>query len=248
MQKGPKIALAVSAAMVLLAGVRVGLIYRANHEVQPARADPYADVKINPDENVFLKKEYPDSLADQRSLIGQTVWISAGGQLAYYVNQNNRVNYAKPVGNLPGATALLIKGVFEEKAPATGPAVFRIPAGERQVLLAFTLPKSSDPATLYATPVGDFNNGSYTFVNDQVFFYDNPQKLYSFWGPAIWSDIEQHKVVAGMSEDQVMMSLGEVMQPNSDDSGNRTVVYDNDGHPITITFMNDKAVTITPGK
>ncbi len=246
MQKGPKIAIATTAVMVLLVGVRVGLIYRANHEAAPVRKNPYADVPVDPDDNVFLRKKYPDSLADQRSLIGQTLWVSAGGQMTYYTDKGNRVDYAKPVGDLPGATPLLIKGVFEQKAPASGPAVFRIPAGERQVLLAFTLPSSSSPSTLYATPVGDFENGSYNFVNDQVFFYDDPHKLYSFWGPAMWSTIDKHQAVLGMSENQAMMSLGEVTRPDSDNPGNRTVVFNNDGHPISIVFVNNKAVKITP--
>jgi hypothetical protein len=234
--------------MVLAVGVRIGLIYKANHEAGPVRKNPYADIKVDPDDNVFLKKERPDSLADQRAFIGQTLWVSAGGQLAYYLDKGNHVDYAKPVGNLLGATPLLIKGVFEQKAPATGAAIFRIPAGQRQVLLAFTMPKSSDPTTLYATPVGDFDNGSYTFVNDDVFFYDDPHTLYSYWGPAIWSDIDQHKVVPGMSENEVMMSIGEVMKPDSDNTGDRTVFYDNDGHPITITFEHNKAVNIRRSK
>ncbi len=248
MQKGLKIGLAVTGILVVAVGIRVGLIYKANQENVAVKKDPYADFKVDPDDNVFHKKERPDSLADQRTLIGKTLWVSAGGQLAYYEDKGNHVDYAKPVGDLLGATPLLIQGVFEEKAPSTGPAVFRIPAGQRHVLLAFTMPKSSDPTTLYATPVGDFDNGTYSFLNDEVFFYDDPHQLYSYWGPAIWSDVEQHKVVPGMSENQVMMSIGQVMKPDSDKTGDRTVFYENDGHPITITFVHNKAVTIKPSK
>ncbi|MGC9198386.1 MAG: hypothetical protein ACP5E5_05530 [Acidobacteriaceae bacterium] len=246
MEKGPKIAIAGTTFMLLLVGLRVGLIYRANHEAGPAPQNSYANIPVDPDDNVFLRKEYPDSLADQRALIGKTLWVSAGGQLAYYSDKGNHVDYAKPLGNLLGATPLLIKGVFEQKAPASGPAVFRIPAGQRQVLLAFTMPASSHPTTLYATPVGDFQNGSYNFVNDEVFFYDDPHKLYNFWGPAMWSTIDKHLAVLGMSENQAMMSLGEVTTPSSDDTGNRTVLFDNNGHPLRIVFVNNKAVKITP--
>jgi hypothetical protein len=246
MQNGPKIALAATAVMVLLVGVRVGLIYKANHEDVPVKANPYADIKVDPDDNVFLKKERPDSLADQRAFIGQTLWVSAGGQLDYYLDKGNHVDYAHPVGSLLGATPLLIKGVFEEKAPATGPAVFRIPAGERHVLLAFTMPKSSDPTTLYATPIGDFDNGSYNFINDNVFFYEDPHKLYSFWPASMWSSIDNHQAVLGMSENQAMMSLGEVTVPDSNNLGSRNVKFDNNGHPLLIQFVNNKAVKITP--
>ncbi len=246
MEKGPKIAIAVTAILVAAVGIRVGLIYKANHEQMAVKKDPYADVKVDPDDNVFLKKERPDSLADERSLIGQTVWISAGGQLDYYLDKGNHVDYDKPVGTLLGATPLLIKGVFEEKAPSTGNAVLRIPAGERQVLLSFTLPKSTDPSTLYATPVGNYQNGTYNLINDDIFFYDDPHKLYNFWGPTMWSAIDKHEAVLGMSENQAMMSLGEVSVPDSDNTGNRSVTFNNNGHPVTIEFVNDKAIKITP--
>jgi hypothetical protein len=246
MQNGPKIGLAVTAIFVAAIGIRVGLIYRANHEEVAVKKDPYADIKVDPDDNVFLKKERPDSLADQRTLIGKTIWVSAGGQLDYYLDKGNHVDYAHPVGTLLGATPLLIKGVFEEKAPAAGRAVLRIAPGVRHVLLAFTLPKSTDPAALYATPVGNYADGAYNFVNDDVFFYDDPHQLYNYWPSAIWSDIDQHKVVLGMSENQVMMSLGEVMKPDSDNMGDRTVVYDNLGQNVTITYVKNKAVRINP--
>jgi hypothetical protein len=44
-----------------------------------------------------------------------------------------------------------------------------------------------------------------------------------------------------------MMALGQVMKPDSDNTGDRDVTYDNDGHPITIQFVHNKAVRITPG-
>jgi hypothetical protein len=246
MQKGLKIGLAVTGVMILAVGIRVGLIYKANHEDVPVKKDPYADIKVDPDNNVFLKKERPDSLADQRAFIGKTLWVSAGGQLDYYADKGNHVDYAHPAGTLLGATPMLIKGVFEQKAPATGPAVVRIPAGDRHVLLAFTLPKSTAPTTLYATPVGDYDNGRYNFINDNVFFYDDPHQLYSFWPAPTWAAIDQHQAILGMSENQAMMSLGEVTVPSSDTLGDRSVKFDNNGHPVLIQFVGNKAVKITP--
>jgi hypothetical protein len=246
MEKGPKIAIGVTALFVLAIGVRIGLIYRANHEAMAVPKNPYADVKVDPDDLVFLKKERPDSLANERTLIGQTLWVSAGGQMDYYLDKGKHVDYAHPVGILLGATPLIVKDVFEQKAPASGRAVARIPAGEKHVLLAFTLPASSDPKTLYATPVGDFDNGLYTLLNDEIFFYDDPHQLYKHWGAATWAHIDKHEVVLGMSENQAMMALGQVMKPDSNNTGDRDVTYDNDGHPITIQFVNNKAVRITP--
>ena len=248
MQKGPKVALASAGLFVVVVAGLIGNQYRKNHEEGPVRKDPYADVKVNPDDLVFLKKERPDSIANERELIGKTVWVSAGGQLDYYVDKGKHVDYAHPVGTLLGATPLLIKDVFEQKAPATGPAVARIPAGQRHVLLAFTMPNSSDPKTVYATPVGDFDNGLYTLLNDEIFFYDDPHELYKHWGAETWAHIDKHEVVPGMSENQAMMALGQVMTPSSDSMGDRYVTYDNNGHPVVVVFEKNKAVKVTPQK
>jgi hypothetical protein len=248
MQKGPKVALASAGLFVIVVAGLIGNQYRKNHEEGPVRKDPYADIKIDPDNLVFLKKERPDSLADERALIGKTIWVSAGGQLDYYADKGKHVDYAHPVGTLLGATPLLIKDVFEQKAPATGAAVLRIPAGQRHVLLAFTMPNSTDPKTLYATPVGDYDNNLYTLLNDEIFFYDDPHQLYSHWGAETWAHIDKHEVVPGMSENQAMMALGQVMKPDSDNMGDRDVTYDNNGHPVTIEFAKNKAVRITPDK
>jgi hypothetical protein len=50
-----------------------------------------------------------------------------------------------------------------------------------------------------------------------------------------------------MNERQAMMSLGEVIKPDSDSTGDRDVTYDNNGKPVTIQFEHNKAVKITPG-
>ena len=247
MDNGPKVAIGVTVLFVVAIGVRVGLIYKANHEPGPTPPQPAASRHIDADDNVYIRKEHPDSLADERTLIGKTLWVSAGDQMDYYRDTGNHVDYAHPVGVLLGAEPILVKGVFEEKAPKTGRAVFRIPAGEKHVLLAFTLPQSADPKTEYALPVGDYENGSYDFLTDEIFFYDDPHVLYQHWGPAMWSHIEKHEAVLGMSENQAMMSLGQVITPHGDTVGDRSVTYDNNGHPMDIEFEHNKAVKITPG-
>lgn len=245
MESGKKIAFGVTAVLLLAVAVRVGLIYKANHDPGPTKPEAPL-VKTNPDYLVFLKKERPDSLADQRTLIGKTVWVQAGGELDYYIDKGRHVDYSKRVDTLPGAEEMLIHEVFEEKAPTTGRAVMRIAPGDRQVLLGFTLPQSSDPKQMYAVPVGYHDDSGYTFYNDNIFYYDDPHQLYAHWGPQVWAHIDKHEAALGMSENQVAMALGQVATPQGDTVGNRTVVYDNDGHPMSVEFENDKAVKITP--
>jgi hypothetical protein len=173
--------------------------------------------------------------------------VSAGDQLEFYKDTGKHVDYAKPVGILKGADPLLVKDVFEQVAPKSGRAVFRVAAGVRQVLLAFTLPKSSDPKQLYATPVGNYDGQIYNFITDDVFFYDDPHTLFKAWTPDTWAHIEKHECAVGMSEFQCMLALGQTIDPHGDKPGDRSVTFNNDEHPVTVDFTHDKATRVTPG-
>jgi len=248
--KGLKIALAVLAAFVVAIGVEALWLHHRNTADENApvtRRDEYVKPTLTEDQAVYLRKLRPDSLKDERDLIGKTVWVSAADQMDYYKDTGKHVDYAKPVGVLQGAEPLVIRDVFEEKAPANSRAVFRIAAGQRQVLLGFTMPNSSDPKAMYAVPVGNFDEGVYNFFTDEIFFYDDPHVLYKHWGPEMWAHIDKHEAVLGMSENQAMMALGQVITPHGDKVGDRSVSFDNNGHPVTIDFTDNKAVKITPG-
>jgi hypothetical protein len=139
----------------------------------------------------------------------------------------------------------VIKDAFEQVAPKS--ATFRIPGGDKHVLLVFTMPKSADPAKEYAVPVGYRQGADYTFYTDDIFFYDDPHTLYSHWGPKVWQAVDAHQVILGMNERQVELSLGQVSQSGSQTYGNRTVVFANLGHPMAVTFVDNRATAIQPG-
>lgn len=237
MQSGAKAAIAGTIILLAAVGARVGMIY---HERNAPVKVPAATAteKLSDDDLVFLKKKRPDSMADIKTLFGTTVWVSAGGQLDYYPYAGHHVNYGKSAGTLLGAQALLIKDAVEQVAPKS--ATFRIPGGDRQVSLVFTLPRSSDPAKEYAVPVGYRQDSQYTFYTDEVFFYDDPHELYKHWGPEIWKAVDAHQVILGMNERQVELSLGQVSKSLSQDYGNRMVVFANLGHPMAVTFVHNK--------
>jgi hypothetical protein len=238
-------ALAITGAMVLAVGIELAYLHHERNSPGKLVA-PEEYGKTDPDDLVFLKKERPLSLADVKQMAGTTVWVSAGGQLEYYPYAAHRANYAKTVGTLLGAEPLAIKDAFEQVAPQS--ATFRIPGGDKQVLLAFTMPKSTDPTAEYAVPVGYRQNGQYTFYTDDIFFYDDPHVLFNYWGSQVWQAIDTHQVILGMSERQVQMSLGQVSKPMSEEYGNRLVVYSNLGHPTAVTFVNDKATAFRPSQ
>jgi len=243
MQSGAKAAIAGTIILLAAVGARIGMIYHERNAPTklPAAA---ATEKLSDDDLVFLKKKRPDSMADIKTLYGTTVWVSAGGQLDYYPYASHRVDYGKSAGTLLGAQALLIKDAVEQVAPKS--ATFRIPGGDRQVSLVFTLPQSSDPAKEYATPVGYRQDGTYTFYTDEIFFYDDPHELYKHWGPEIWKAVDSHQVILGMNERQVELSLGQVSKSLSQDYGNRMVVFANLGHPMAVTFVNNKVTAFRP--
>ena len=249
MSKGLKLALAATVAFIIAIGAEVLYIHHRNVEdaKAPVASNANEEPALTHDQAVFLRKERPDSSADEKKLIGTTIWVSAGGQMAYYKDSGKHADYAHPVGMLLGAEPLIIKDVFEQKAPADSKAVFRIAAGQRQVLLAFTMPKSDNPKQLYAVPVGNFDEGHYNLLTDEIFFYDDPHVLYKHWGPEMWAHVDKHEPVLGMSENQAMMALGQTITPHGDNVGDRSVTFDNSGHPVTIDFQNNKAVKITPG-
>jgi hypothetical protein len=242
MQTGLKVAIGVSLAVVVAVGGE--LLYLHHERNAPVSVKAPEREVIADDDLVFLKHKRPSSMQDIKDLFGSTVWVSAGGQLDYYPLAGRTVQYAKPVGTLLGAEELKVKGALEQVAPKS--ATFRIPGGDKQVLLQFTLPESKDPTTVYAVPIGYREGRQYTFYTDEIFFYDDPHILYKHWGPAVWKAVDAHEVILGMNERMVELSLGQVSKSTSKEYGNRMVVFANTGKPMAVTFEKNKVVSFRP--
>ena len=97
-------------------------------------------------------------------------------------------------------------------------------------------------------PVGYKDASGYTFFTDDIFFYVDPHQAYSYWGAKIWQAIDTHQVVEGMNERQVALSLGQVAKSNGGAYGNRVMTYANDGHPMAVTFVSNKATAVRAGE
>lgn len=243
METGKKAALGATVLLIAVVGIRVGLIYRERHEAA-ATAEKQPTYKVQEDDLVFLKKTRPSDMKDLKDLAGKPLWISAGGQLDYYPYTSHKVDYAHSAGILLGADRLDIKEAIEAVAPKS--ATFRIPGGDRHVLFVFTKPGST---TEYAVPVGYRDHTGYNLTNvDEIFFYDDPHVLYKHWPAETWKAIDEHRAIPGMNERQAMLALGQVSTSGSTDYGNRTVEYDHQGHPVSMTFEHDKATAIRDEK
>jgi hypothetical protein len=236
--QGVKLGLGVVGVFAVFVGGYLAYVHHRN-AVDNA-APPEVVVKSDPDDLVFLKNEHPMSLKDEKDLKGRTLWMSAGGQMRYFPF-SGRVDYAHTQGVLLGAEKITVKDAVEQAAPKTQDATFYIPAGDKQVLLVFT--KDGDSKE-YAVPVGYEEKGTYTLSTDQMFFYDDPHKLYSYWAPEIWQAIDAHKVIVGMNEKQAMMAWGQVLEYQGDKPGNRVVIFHLPDGQKRVTFEHGKATKI----
>ena len=232
---GKAVKAAIAGVIVLLLAVGGELWYLHHERSKPLVIKAPEPEVIAEDDLVFLKKKRPDTLKDIKDLKGSTLWVSAGGQLEYYPFVGHAAQYGKSAGTLLGAEPLVAKDAVEQVAPKA--ATFRIPGGDKQVLLVFTKP--DDPKE-YAVPVGYRQAGQYTFYTDEIFFYDDPHELYKHWGPEIWKAVDTHQVILGMNERQVELALGQVSKSTSNDYGNRMVVFANLGKPMAVTFVKNK--------
>ncbi len=247
MENGKKAAIGATVVALLAVGIRVGMIYHERNAPEKTAATA-APAKLPDDAFVFLKKRRPSSIADLKDLNGTTVWVSAGGQMDFYAATGKHVDYTKKEGTLLGAQPMAIKDAVEQVAPKF--ATFRIPGGDRQVLLLFTLPASAQgPGSgdkLFGVPVGFKQGADYTFQTDELFFYEDPHQLYKHWGPEIWKAVDEHRATVGMSEAQVQMALGQVSDSVSQEYGNRRVMFSNLGHPMDVIFVKNKATAVMP--
>jgi hypothetical protein len=239
MKNGVKAAIGATAVLILAVGGELVYLHHERNAPVAVKA-PEREVMAD-DDLVFLKKKRPDSMKDAKELKGSTLWVSAGGQIDFYPYVGHAAQYGKSAGTLLGAEPIAVKDAVEQVAPKS--ATFRIPGGEKQVLLVFTRP---DDTKEYAAPVGYKEGGIYTFFTDEIFFYDDPHQLYKHWGPDIWKAVDTHQVILGMNERQVELALGQVSQSTSKDYGNRMVVFANGGKPMAVTFVKNKVTAFRP--
>lgn len=227
---------------LLLIGVRVYFIIRERNApiVKPQPAADAGGYHVTEDDYVYLRKLHPETPKDLAGLLGKTVWVNASDQLPYFPVKGTHVDYSHLVGVLRGATPLAITGMIQQVAPKS--VVTRVPNGEKQLLLAYTLP--NDKQT-YATPFGYFHDGSWTFIADSSLFYDDPHTLYS-WSPKTWAAIDSHTAIVGMTEQQAGLALGQIVVSGSQDIGERSVRFENLGKPVSVRFEKNHAVSVTP--
>ena len=233
---------------IVIAGARAAYIVYKRHEALKGESQPKVDAPLKADYYVTPKKLRPYDLKSARQLTQQPAWVKLGYYHTYYPYNASahKTDFAHEAGTLGPLQKLDIKDVVTEAAPKA--------AGTKQILAVFRLVGSSDGqsdgnenAKTYAVPIGVEKGVDFECHSDDIFFIEDPRVLYKHWPDDVWKAVDEHRVLPGMNELQTSFSLGVGRSEGSGDYGSRTLHYANGGHPVTVTFENDKVVDIKVG-
>jgi hypothetical protein len=181
MTSGQKVAIGGSRGMLLAVGIELlWLHHERNRSGQAGSAGGVWPGR--PDDLVFLKQERPSKLADLKDLYGTTVWVSAGGQMDYYPYAATTRTTRKPRARCWGPSRSSSRTRSSRWRRSRRLSAFR--EATKQVLLAFTMPKSADPEGVRGAGGIQAGPGDYTFYTDDLFFYDDPHELVQALGSA----------------------------------------------------------------
>lgn len=235
-------------AFFVLAGIRLLLIYRERHAPVSTPNTAHPASALNADDYVVPTQVHSTDLKSAKEdLTGKTVWVKAGNQVNYFPYTGGHIDFKHSAGLLPPLKKLEITNVIQITAPDA--KAQEIAPGVRvraeQVLALF---KTDGDAKTYATSIGGNRGGNYTLYINDMFFFDDPHQLYKHWPPDIWAAVDQHQAMKGMNELQTALALGAGMPEGSGgDIGNRTLTFDNNGHPVKVTFERNRATQVIPG-
>lgn len=235
----------ITCILVLLILVRVGLIWRANHEANETKPAEARTTAVSADAYVALPKLHAYDLASaKQGLEGKTIWVAAGDQLDFYPAMGGSVDWRRSAGKLQALDALHVSKVVKTAAPVQlikqGNVTFH-KEGTPKVAAIFTHGSQAKP---YGIEIGTVKGDSYDFIVDDAFYLEDPHELYKHWSPDVWKAIDEHRAEKGMNELQTAMALGPGHSDSSNSYGNRTMEYQHGGKTIAVTFSNDKATAV----
>ena len=225
---------------LLLGGIYLAVVFH-NRAKDATATNKAPEEHLTADEIAVDRQEFPAHFDDVAELAGKSVWMRDGYALPYYAAPGGHVNYTKQIGLLPPAQRLDVKKAIKAVAPAT--VSNKVPHGDHQALLLFTLPGDTNE---YAVAVGAMQGQQEQYFDDILFFYDDPHTIYSHWPKDTWDAIAAHQPKQGMNELQMSLVLGMNITVDSQNKGDRTVTYDVNGKKTAVTFSKDKATTIQP--
>jgi hypothetical protein len=233
--------------LLVAAGIRLLLIYRERHEPVKTNA-PAENATVSEDAYVVPKKLHAYDLASARELAGKPVWVKAGYGIAYYPfnTQTKRCDFKKEAGLLAPIQKLQITEVALCLTPSGANLMVGSPGAQVHVHgeLDAVMAVFNDKGKTYAFPIGTKLGSDYGFTADDEVYLQDPNQLYNFWPKDVWQAIEQHQVKPGMNELQTSFAIG-VPSGVTENGGEKTVEYANNGHPLRVVFDKGKVTNVT---
>ena len=237
-QKGGLITL----VMVLIASGYLFYVFKSRQDSGVAVKHGPEARTLTSDELAVVKLLYLPSFSDAKDqLEGKPLWVKAGYSLPYYPYTGSAVQFAKRIGVLPAAEKLSVVKLIKAAAPVKEDD--RVPHGTRQYFAVFTLNGGPEQ---FAAPIGFAQGDDEKLFSDQLFYYDDPKTIYDHWSRAVWDAVAKHTPTVGMTENQVRMAVGIMLESDSMREGDRTVTYDAGGKKWTVAFVKGAATQIKP--
>jgi hypothetical protein len=270
-----KIQLFFLAALVVTTARTLWVFHERSAEFMPEKP---ALKERNPDDYVYLRPSHAHDLESARAAIkGKTVWVHAGNAVAFYPYAGHVVG-KKEAGVLPPLAPLDVRDVvmsgdqmmavfafmtFDPSPKTNDPVPEHPPPGmeitpihqppNNQPTIAVSAnPRSFTEIGSYAAPIGVVKHGDATIVIDDIFFLEDPHKLYNHWTKDQWAAVERHEITQGMTEAMAAATMGVGHAPESGegsgDYGNRTLVFTDPAHadkPVTVRFVGNAAVSVS---
>jgi hypothetical protein len=234
----------ILAVFFVLAGIRIYLIHRERNAPAPVQQAAPANPNFSADDYVIPTQVHAyDLKSAKESLEGKPAWVKAGYQVYYFPYSGGHVDFKHPVGLLAPLQKLDIANVIQAASPNAKSE--EIAPGVRtraeQVLVVF---HPDGESTSYAAPVGGNRGGNYTLYINDTFYFEDPHELYKHWPKETWDAINHHQAQKGMNELQVALALGAGVPQGGGDYGSRTLQFDNNGHPVKVTFQRNHATDV----
>jgi hypothetical protein len=229
---------------VLVALARVGYIFYERRDPGTPPAKPQLAYNITVDDYVTSHKIFPyDMKSAAKELVGKTVWVRTGNTVPYYRYSpaNRNVDLAHRAGLLAPLAKLQVVDLLLQRAPVTVKPG-QIVVVRRKIVAVFT--KQDGPGN-FGVSIGDNSGGDdFTFIANDLFFFDDPHEMYKHWPADVWTAIDQHQGKKGMNELQMSFALGNPIGASSGDFGNRWMQYGDPKNPVKVTFEKNQAVEI----
>jgi hypothetical protein len=174
--------------------------------------------KVDPDYLVVIPRFKVVDMADAQTLNGKTLWVKGGYRAEFILVDSKRQKIADEERLcLPPMTEIQVSRVFE---------CANAKRKTRKVFLGFIREGHE-----FSVRIGLFDDQLeiYRFDLDDLFYLQNPRRLYSHWTAETWLNVETHQIKPQMTYAQVALSLGngELIRLNGQD----TQIYRFSSHP-----------------